>query len=147
MYAMSPSILKPLAVAGLACAIAGASTASLAADPVRAGFERMLAPQAAPHIGAPATPREPADPLVEAIVAPVREGIGHPAAVRAAIAGESTDAVARSFARMLDHEPARFTPARPDSADADPLIAAIVWPLLRAQHLSFASAAPLVVLR
>jgi hypothetical protein len=127
--------------AAVALAVTGASSASFATEPVSASFDRMLAHQAAPT-GRADPARTDVDPLVAAIVVPLRDGTAAPTSVRAAIAGNATDPVAESFARMLSHEPGRFAPARPAGDEADPLIAAIVLPLLRTGHLAVAASAP-----
>lgn len=106
----------------------------MAFDPLRAGFDRLLAGE--PVAARPAAiPAAPADPLVGAIVLPLRDGVW-PARAAAG------DAVAESFARMLQHEPSRHLPLRPDAAAADPLIAAVVWPLLRSNACTVAGATP-----
>jgi len=99
-----------------------------AADPARASFDRMLSHQPAPAVR-PAIVREPADPLIAALVVPLRDG---------AWPERTSDAVAESFARMLDHEPSRIAPPLPADAGTDPLIAAVVWPLLRTHQITVA---------
>jgi hypothetical protein len=94
----------------------------------------MLAVEPA-SAGAPAVPIGPADPLIAALVVPVREGT---TSIRT---NRPSDPVLESFARMLAHEPNWATPALPQGAGADPLIAAVVWPLLRSKHYTVAGVA------
>lgn len=54
------------------------------------------------------------------------------------------DPVLDSFARMLAHEPSWNTPSLPEGASTDPLIAAVVWPLLRSKLYTLAGAASAV---
>jgi hypothetical protein len=103
------TLLKFLPPVALAIALGSPAGASRA-EPVRDGFDRMLAHEA------------------------VRS------AMRAGPVIEGQDAVVQSFARMLGHTPAQFTPTRPDDADTDPLIAAVVLPLLRAERVAVAAA-------
>lgn len=111
----------------LAVALAFAASPGFAADPLRDGFDRMLAPRpAAAH--APAVPQGPADPLTAALVAPLRDGVTRAPAAR------PNDPVAESFARMLSHEPHWAAPALPAGTGTDPLIAAVARPLLRAPY-------------
>jgi hypothetical protein len=91
----------------------------LAADAAADSFERMLAHQ--PGRGVPAAQRAEVDPLLQAIVIPLREGAPRSMA--------RPDAVADSFARMFAHEPNRVAPAVPAGLGGDPLIAAMVEPL------------------
>lgn len=135
MSATLPSTLKSFRHAALALVIAGAGGASCAADPVRASFDRLLAHEATPTAPAPAA-REEHDPLTAALVVPLRDGLQPPA--RVTITANAADPVVQSFARLFDHEPSRFTPTRPEGADADPLIAAIVWPLMRTGQVTVA---------
>ena len=110
-------------------ALALASAPSLAGDPVRESFDRMLTPHAAnaaPHVAATGT----ADPLIAALVVPLRDGVWPSAHI---------DPVAESFARMLNHEPSRLAPPIPAGSGVDPLIAAMVWPLLREQQMTVAA--------
>ncbi len=53
------------------------------------------------------------------------------------------DPVAASFARMLAHQPGPAASAVPADAGTDPLIAAVVLPLLRANQFPAAGVAPL----
>lgn len=135
--------LQSLQRMAVALAISGVAGASFAADPVRESFDRLFAHEAAPGSSAGAA-REDADPLVATVVVPLRDGVAARSAARVDVAGDAEDPVAQGFARMLKHEPARFTPARPDAADVDPLIAAVVLPLLRAQHVTVAGAGRVV---
>jgi hypothetical protein len=132
MFATLQSSLK---IGSVALALAFASSSGMTADPVRASFDRMLAHEPMPA-GAPAATRGPADPLIAALVVPLRDGTRF---ARPAIA---TDPVAESFARMFDHEPNRTAPALPESAGTDPLIAAIVWPLQRTNSYVVAGVTP-----
>jgi hypothetical protein len=100
--------------------IAGAANCA-ASEGVLESFERMLTHE--PGRGVPlASAQVTADPLVEAMVVPLRDGI-RPAPPRAA------DPVAESFARMLAHVPSTHVPPVPAGIGADPLIAAVVEPL------------------
>lgn len=111
----------------LALAIALASGPALAADEVRASFDRMLAHEPT-SASAPAALGQPADPLVAALVVPLRDG------VQPARAFVPADPVFDSFARMFSHQPNRASPALPAGTGPDPLIAVVVRPLLR-DHL------------
>lgn len=121
-----------LKIAAVAAALAAASSPGMAFDPLRASVERMLAdePVAARPVAVPAGP---ADPLLAAIVRPLRDG-ARPAGA------EVADPVAASFARMLRHEPSRHVPPLPQDAGVDPLIAVVVLPLLRAHPILVAGA-------
>ncbi len=130
---MSTKIRSLLETGCAAVALAFAAS-SVIADPLHAGFERMLAVEPA-SAGAPAVPIGPADPLIAALVVPVREGT---TSIRMS---RPSDPVLESFARMLAHEPNWAPPALPQGAGADPLIAAVVWPLLRSKHYTVAGAA------
>jgi hypothetical protein len=129
---MFAKLHQSLKIAGVAAALAAASSPGMAFDPLRASVERMLAdgPVAARPVAVPAGP---ADPLLAAIVLPLRDGT-KPAGA------EATDPVVESFARMLRHEPSRHLPPLPQGAGADPLIAAVVLPLLRANPTLVAGA-------
>jgi hypothetical protein len=129
MYA---SLFTTLKAGGVAAALLVASSPGMAFDSLRAGFDRLLADEPA-AVSAAATPAGPADPLLAAMVLPLRDGV----APAQAVAG---DPVAESFARMLAHAPSRHSPPRPAGEVADPLIAAVVLPLLRANHYTVASA-------
>ena len=139
MFTTQSLPVKPLLQAVVALAIAGASGTALAADPVRASFDRMLAVEAAPTLQA-AAPRDECDPLVAAIVVPLRDGWA--GRVPVVTAGPAADPVAEGFARMLNHEPSRFAPTRPEGLGADPLIAAIVLTLLQSHQIEVAASAP-----
>lgn len=131
---MSAALKASSKIGCVAAALVLASSHSMAFDPLRAGFDRMLADE--PVAAQPAAiAAAPADPLVAAIVLPLRDGVWPPHAV-------TGDAVAESFARMLQHEPSRHVPPLPDAAAADPLIAAVVWPLLRSNAYTVARATP-----
>ncbi|KAB2912642.1 MAG: hypothetical protein F9K29_18485 [Hyphomicrobiaceae bacterium] len=47
----------------------------------------------------------------------------------------SDDPVLASFQRMLTHQPSRLAPPIPAGIESDPLIAAVVLPLLRSGHV------------
>jgi hypothetical protein len=132
---MSAQQLSPWSTS-VALTLLLAAAPGFAADGVRAGFERMLArePAAAVH---PAAAQELADPLIAAVVVPLRDGWWPERRV---------DAVVESFARMLNHEPNWITPPLPADAGTDPLITAMVWPLLRANHIAVAGQATRPVL-
>ena len=132
MFATLKSSLK---IGCVALALAFANSSGAAEDPVRVSFDRMLTHAPAPA-SAPAGASAAADPLVAALVVPVRDG------TRPAGPASATDPVAESFARMFAHEPSRHTPALPESASVDPLIAAVVWPLLRSNQYTVAGGAP-----
>ncbi len=100
----------------------------VAADEVAGSFDRMLAHQPAVGASIAAADRE-RDPLLQAVVIPLRDGVQH--------ASAKADPIADSFARMLAHTPNWIMPAVPSSLGPDPLIAAIVEPLRE----SFAAAA------
>jgi hypothetical protein len=131
---MTATLHSHFRIGGIALALAFAAASGRAADPVRAGFDRMLTTERASAV-APAVPDGPADPLIAALVVPLRDGATVTSASRAA------DPVVESFARMLTHEPNRATPELPQGAWTDPLIAAVVWPLLRSKHYTVAGAA------
>lgn len=120
----SPSVLLSCAALGLACA----ASPVRAEDAARASFDRMLAHQASSHVVT--APAQAADPLVALLVAPLRDR-GQAAAIAQAVSG---DPIVASFARMLAHEPARVTPPVPAGEGPDPLIAAMVRPLLETRH-------------
>lgn len=103
----------------LAALFALSVAAAAHADPVTDSFERMLTH--APAAVAVARPVEPADPLVAALVAPLRDGYATTVAARA------DDPVRASFSRMLDHAPTHTR--APVPAGTDPLVAALVVPL------------------
>lgn len=132
MFATRQSSLK---IDCVALALAFASSSGIAADPMQASFDRMLAhvPMAT---GVADAASGPADPLVAALVVPLRDGTW-PA--RPAIL---TDPVAESFSRMFTHEPSWTTPALPEDSGSDPLIASVVWPLLRSSQHTVAGVAP-----
>jgi hypothetical protein len=118
----------------VAAALMAASSHSMAFDSLRASFERMLDHEPA-AMSAAATPGAPADPLIAAMVLPLRDGVWPVPAV-------ASDPVAQSFARMLAHGPSRHSPARPAAEGADPLIAAVVLPLLRQNYSAVAGLTP-----
>lgn len=143
MFNPSRPNLMPLLRVAVALAVAGTGSASFAADPIRESFDRMLAHQATPTSLA-AAPRADVDPLIAAVVVPLRDGAVAPNPVRVSLAGNGKDPVVDAFVRMLSHEPGRFAPARPEVADADPLIAAVVLPLIRTRHVVIAANAAVV---
>lgn len=59
----------------------------------------------------------------------------------ASATGRADDPVRASFDRMLDHRPSAHVPPVPGGSDPDPLIAALVRPLLQAGQYSVAGAA------
>ena len=92
------------------------------ADPVMDSFDRMLTHAAATM--AAARPVEPADPLVSALVEPLRDARAA-GAVHVAAAGDDT--IRAGFDRMLQHEPTPLAARVP--AGTDPLVAALIEPL------------------
>lgn len=110
---------KPsLTVAALVWGIGAAS--GLVAGVAVAGFERMNAHQPGAHAASTAV-QPGADPRVDAIVVPLRDGVRRRA--------PQTDAAAESFDRMLSHTPNRVAPPVPSGLGTDPLTAAVVEPL------------------
>lgn len=94
--------------------------AHAADDALTQSFDRMFAH--APASGAVAAPAgQAADPLLAAMVVPLRDGFAAPQ--------PRHDAVLAGFTRMLQHAPSRHTPALPASVGADPLQLAMVEPL------------------
>jgi hypothetical protein len=128
---MSTSLNASLKSGLVAAALLLASSPGMAFDSLRTSFDRILADEPA-SVQAAATPAGPADPLLAAMVLPLRDGVR----AEQTLAG---DPVAESFARMLRHEPSRHAPPLPGDAVADPLIAAVVLPLLRSNHYTVAS--------
>lgn len=120
-----------IAFTTIAFALALASGPSLAGDPVSESFGRMLTPHAATASHANVAPG-PADPLIAAVVMPLRDGVWP--AVR-------VDPVAESFARLLNHEPNCAAPPVPAGSAVDPLIAAVVRPLLQSNQITVAALA------
>lgn len=92
----------------------------LASDNASESFDRMLAHQPGRGTKVPVAGVD-ADPLIEAIVIPLREGVQRPVATAVP--------VAESFARMLAHAPSPIAPSVPANLGPDPLIAAMVEPL------------------
>jgi hypothetical protein len=127
MFAALKATLKTSCVAG---ALMLASSQGQAFDSLRASFDLMLdhepaaMPAAATHGGS-------ADPLLAAMVLPLRDGLPPTRAL-------ASDPVAESFARMMQHEPNRHVPPLPRGEGADPLIAAIVLPLVRSNYYAVA---------
>lgn len=97
-------------------------TAAQADDAVARSFERMLEQRSIP---APAVRpgRAELDPLQAAIVIPLRDGVGRPAASAPA------DPVLHSFERLFSHVPNPVAPPVPAGLGDDPLMAAMVEPL------------------
>ncbi len=105
-----------------------------AGDPATDSFHRMLSHR--PDGAAPVSPGSPvADPLTLAIRAAIERDGGTLPAPRPLEA----DPVMAGFARMLAHAPNGATPPLPANAGTDPLVAAVVLPLLRSGHIQFAS--------
>lgn len=127
-------------------ALALTSLHGQADDEVRRSFDRMLARDAAAPattaVNAEAPPAGPADPLVAALVRPLRDGVWPEA--QPAMPPRLADPVVAGFARMLGHEPSSHTPPLPTDAGTDPLIAAVVLPLLRERAVTVAGGAPIV---
>jgi hypothetical protein len=123
-------MLKPLR-AVVALALLLGSVNGLAADAVVESFDRLLAHQPGPTKPVITADRD-ADPLIHAMVIPLRDPVrDSPAALAYPIA--------ESFARMLAHTPGTVAPPLPPHTGPDPLIVAIVEPLR--QSLSESAAA------
>ena len=104
----------------IALALLCSSTNALAGDPVVESFDRMLSHR--PNEVMPTRPLpSAADPLVDAIVVPLRDGVVRPIV--------PADPVAESFRRMLTHTPNHVAPPVPNDLGSDPLLAALVEPL------------------
>lgn len=118
----SKSLSKPSSLAIVFWLSCLGSAAAQADDAVVRSFERMLEPRPIP---APAVRpgRLEVDPLQAAIVIPLRDGVGRPAASAPA------DTVLHSFERLFSHVPNRVAPPLPAGLGDDPLIAAMVEPL------------------
>ncbi|MBK6294679.1 MAG: hypothetical protein IPF55_10605 [Rhodoferax sp.] len=115
---MNRSHLLSAAILALFGACAQAAT-----DPVALSFERML--NHTPATSAPAVPANfGTDPLIAAMVVPLRNGTPHTAPQVAKV-----DLTIGGFDRMLAHTPTTATPAVPANFGTDPLIAAMVEPL------------------
>lgn len=108
--------------ASIALALAMAAGTCLAQDGAAASFERMLSHQPSTHQPVTAAQRD-TDPLVAALVVPLRDGI-QPLPAFAA-----NDPLAQSFARLFAHQPNAIAPALPSGSGTDPLVAALVEPL------------------
>ncbi|MBK6866255.1 MAG: hypothetical protein IPG91_23450 [Ideonella sp.] len=108
--------------ASIALALAMAAGNCLAQDSAAASFERMFSHQPATHQPVTAAQRD-ADPLVAALVVPLRDGVQRAPAFAAA------DPVAQSFARLFAHQPHATAPALPAGSATDPLVAALIEPL------------------
>lgn len=95
-----------------------------AQDPVRSSFERMLDHTACTCVAAvPAQASAAHDPLLAAMVLPLREGM--PAL---AVNWARQDAAGASFERMLAHVASTHRPLVPQPAMDDPLVLALVEP-------------------
>lgn len=128
---VKPALSAVLSAAVTAAVLTLVTSPARAGDEVAASFERMLAPHtgvAAPSIAAPG----PVDPLLAALVVPLRDGVWPATPV---------DPVLASFMRLFSHEPNRVAPAAPAGEPADPLIAAVVQPLLQGQQIAVAGRA------
>ncbi|MCK6420603.1 MAG: hypothetical protein L6Q73_06805 [Aquabacterium sp.] len=96
-----------------------------AQDPVRASFDRMLDHTACTCVAAvPAQASAAHDPLLAAMVQPLRDGM--PAQ---AVNWARHDAAGASFERMLAHVASTHRPLVPQPALEDPLVLALVEPL------------------
>lgn len=120
--------IASIAAAIVAAAAAVASPNAAAESQVADSFERMLAHQ--PHRGLTATTvQAERDPLVTAVALPLLRQTS----VAPRLAAAAPDPIAASFERMLGHQPHQGLTATTVQAERDPLIAAIVLPLLREQ--------------
>lgn len=128
---VKPALSAVLAAAVTAAVLTLVTSPARAGDEVAASFERMLAPHEGVAARAAVAPG-PADPLLAAVVVPLRDGVWPAAPV---------DPVLASFTRLLSHAPNRVAPAVPAGEPADPLIAAVVQPLLRGQQIAVAGRA------
>lgn len=118
---MSANLPPKSSLAAGAFALLLGTANCLAADGVAESFDRMLAHEPGRVTTATAADGN-VDPLMKAMVSPLREGVQSAAAPMA-------DPVAESFARMLAHAPSALaSPASPNGG-ADPLISAMVEPL------------------
>jgi len=108
--------------ASIALALAMAAGTCLAQDSAAASFERMLSHQPSTHQPVTAAQRE-ADPLVAALVVPLRDGFPRLPAFA------TDDPLAQSFARLFAHQPNAIAPALPSGSGTDPLVAALIEPL------------------
>lgn len=135
----SPASSPKMGCVALVLALTGLP--ALAADALGASFDRMLAHEhgaVAAQLPSGAGP----DPLLAAMVVPLRDGVRADFGRRASAAGAEYDTLAASFARMLAHEPSWAPPALPAGAGVDPLVQAVVRPLLRANLYTVAGVAP-----
>lgn len=119
---MNRIALTTIALIASVCAASAA-----AADPAAASFTRMFEHQ--PHHGPTATTvLAERDPLAGAVASSMQRGTA-----RESVRTAAADPVADSFARMLGHQPHYGATATAQQADRDPLITAVVLPLLRDQ--------------
>ncbi len=130
---MFATLSSPLKFGGVAIALGFATRSGIAADSVRAAFARMLAREPM-EARAQAVEAHPADPLT-AVVVPLRDGFPP------ARPNDTTNPAAESFTRMFNHQRTRAAPALLESAGSEPLIAAVVRPLLRTHQHTVAGAA------
>jgi hypothetical protein len=117
-------------IASIVAALFAFSPAAFAGDPVVESFDRMLAH--APSASASVSPdADRTDPVALAI----RTAVGkQPAAPRVAWAATEDPALA-AFQRMFEHTPTHVPAPIPAADGPDPLIAAVVLPLLRSGHV------------
>ncbi len=108
--------------ASIALCLAMAAGTCLARDGAAASFERMLSHQPATHQPVTAVQHD-ADPLVAALVVPLRDGLQRLPMFAA------NDPLAQSFARLFAHQPNAIAPALPSGSGPDPLVAALIEPL------------------
>lgn len=120
---------------GAVLTLALAAGSCFAQDNAAASFERMLSHQPSTHRPVTAAQRD-ADPLVAAIVVPLRDG-----AQRTPVFADA-DPLARSFARMLSHQPSTHQPVTAAQREIDPLVAVLVEPLRVWRSDAAAAAAP-----
>ena len=105
----------------VALALAAGTANCYASDAIEGSFQRMLSHE--PASAAVAALAAPADPLIEAMVVPLRDGFRTPL--------YAVDPVAGGFARMLAHTPNPVSPPVPAGAGVDPLVAAMIEPMRR----------------
>jgi hypothetical protein len=123
---MKANYLPTPSMAAVAIAMLLGTADCLAADSVAESFDRMLTH--APVRGVPlASFRSDVDPLVAALVVPLRDGVQPRGSAVGAAA--PADPVAQSFERLFAHRPTAMSSSVPARFGADPLHVAMVEPL------------------